>query len=135
MSKDVRTCRSCGAEIPPGVRECPECGRLSIDRRAARLGAAPEAPAPPPSLEQEQAATDEVPEPVEEVNVPSDESEGEPPEDENDSFFSIAPRYEEPTHEETPVEEGAPREEGPRCGGCAVFLVLLCWLFALVAVL
>ena len=135
MSRDVRTCRSCGAEIPAGVRECPNCGRLSIDRRAARLGAAPEAPAPPPSLEQEQAVTEEVREPVEEATASADESEDEPPEDEPDSFFSIAPRYEEPTHEETPAEEGAPREEGPRCGGCAVFVVLLYWLLALSVVL
>jgi predicted RNA-binding Zn-ribbon protein involved in translation (DUF1610 family) len=135
MSQEQRTCTSCGAKIPAGARECPSCGRLAIDRRAARLGAAPEAVTPPPEIELEPAPEEKVPEPVKEAAEPAGETEKEPVEDKPDSHYSIAPKYEEPAQDETPVEEGAPKEKVPGCGGCAVFVVLLYWLVTLAMVL
>ncbi|MBD3159054.1 MAG: hypothetical protein GF309_09725 [Candidatus Lokiarchaeota archaeon] len=122
MSPDSRTCRNCGATVPAGENECPSCGRLYVDRKAARFQPGAKQERPQSSLDESISAS------------PKDEK-GDPPGSggaETDSHYSIAPIFEEPEEEEPQEEEpyqGPPHETPSMCP-CAILMIILLPLLA-----
>ncbi|TXT57870.1 MAG: hypothetical protein BAJATHORv1_10578 [Candidatus Thorarchaeota archaeon] len=128
MNKSERKCNSCGAPIPTGVRVCPQCGRLSVEK-SARLGAEPQTQRPEETSLSESSDPPVDPKPTE--KPPSGD-------DRTDSYYSIAPRilpkcpkceksYEPPKCENCGyVKEESSKKCG--CGPCVILLVALSWI-------
>ncbi len=148
MSQGERLCSSCGKPVPIGARNCPNCGRLFIDRRAERLGADTAVAARPqqPLTDTTRTSTTEsdsdAPSPPPKDTDPPDEQA------ETDSFYAIAPEYHEPcpkcdkgfikNNKCTVCGYTPPSSGGSSCCGpcpCAIVFILITWIISLVYLL